>query len=140
MANKTYCVNPSCAKPIEYNYEKPKFCPSCGCSLTGFRPAPAPTPSVARVVHQRQPYETQQPPQSAFIPQFQQVNPALAAVQRKMEARRNRSDEDGEDDDEDDYEESSADIDFNNFQFKATVRVPQEQKMTLGDYVKKETK
>jgi hypothetical protein len=132
MANKTYCVNPSCAKPIEYNYEKPKFCPSCGCSLTGFRPAPAPTPSVARVVHQ--PAQ-----QSAFIPQFQQVNPALAAVQRKMEARKNRNNEEDEDD-EDFEEESNAHIDFNNFQFKATVRVPQEQKMTLGDYVKKDDK
>jgi hypothetical protein len=137
MAQKTYCVNPKCAKPIEYAYEKPKFCPFCGNSLTAIlaRPIPAYNPYTS-------PAPASRPEPSRASRQFSQPSPGLSSVQRRMEARRNRGtdDDDSEDYDDDDYEESSAFIDFNNFQFKATVRVPQEPKMTLGDFVNKEDK
>lgn len=130
MAQKTYCVNTKCAKPIEYNYSKPNFCPHCGISLaTLIRPTSPVSSSVVSVA----------PTASRFKVQLERASPAFAAVQKKMEARRSRSldGDDDEDEDEDDFEESSAHIDFNNFQFNAVVRPPQEQKMTLGDFVNK---
>ena len=132
MAQKTYCISLQCAKPIEYNYSKPNFCPHCGNSLVAglIRPAPQASPVITRVA----------PQPSKFSFQLEQkVNPSFAAVQKKMEARRSRSiQDDDEDEDDDDFEESSANIDFSHFQFNAVVRPPQENKMTLGDFVKKE--
>jgi hypothetical protein len=132
MAQRTYCINAQCAKPIEYAYAKPNFCPHCGNPLSAVlaRPvtaSPAPLPASYTPARASRDYA----PQPTF-------NPALASVQRRMEARRNRADEEEEDDD--DYEESNAHYDFSNFQFNASVTVPKQPKMTLGDFVAKENK
>ena len=84
MAQKTYCINLQCAKPIEYNYSKPNFCPHCGNSLVAglIRPAPQASPVIARVAPQ---------PSKFSVELEQKVNPSFAAVHKKIESRRRRS-------------------------------------------------
>lgn len=137
MAQKIYCVNSKCAKPIEYAYSKPNFCPYCGNS---FSTAPiANNPPQAKQTASS--IVSKSGDSSSALTQTQINNQAkLAQVQRKMEARRILAEHDisSSDDDDDDYEESSAFIDFSNFQMKASVRVPKQEKFNLGDLSKME--
>jgi hypothetical protein len=128
---KTYCVNTKCAKPIEYSYSKPNFCPHCGESLTlVLRP-------ITKLVANRTAEKT--PSRS-----FTNSNPSFAGIEKRMSERTveraRRSNLNDFDSELDEAEEDSVPYDFSGFQIKASVHRPPENRITLGEMIEENMK